>query len=102
MRLLLAASALLTGTVVLPLTASLAKPSTGVAQPTKADTCLAMERASRNSTGGDRAAGQFGKDQREFVALFNDPDGFTPNWPIVGKTYYSYGEWLNDSKLYGC
>lgn len=102
MKTLLAGATVLSGLLLVP-TAAVAGPfGDGMGQPTNANTCLGMERASRNSRDGNRELGQFGQDQREFVALFSRPQGYVPDWPIKGKVYNSYGEWLNDSKMFGC
>lgn len=62
--------------------------------------CMGLERGARNSSGGDREKGAFGPAQSEFVAMFNDADGWTD--PTTGETYYSYGEWLQAWKAANC
>ena len=69
-------------------------PSTGAGQPV--GNCLATERATRNSKGGNREQGLFGAEQAAFTALFEEG-------VIVGdKTYYDYGQWLQDWRLQNC
>jgi hypothetical protein len=70
----------------------------GIGQPAPAGNCLAVERASRNSKGGDRANGVFGAAQESFTAQF--ATGFT--WEVTGVTYYDYGQFLKDWKALYC
>ena len=70
--------------------------SDGAGQPK--GSCLATERATRNSKGGDRDQGGFGPAQNTFTAQFEE--GYV--WPVNGKTYYDYGQWLQDWRLQNC
>ena len=70
--------------------------STGAGQPK--GSCLATERATRNSKGGDRDQGGFGPAQNTFTAQFEE--GYV--WPVNGKTYYDYGQWLKDWRAKYC
>ena len=58
--------------------------NTGAGQPNENANCLATERASRNSNGGDREQGTFGQEQAAYVAFINSP----------ASQYMSYGEFL--------
>ena len=71
-------------------------PSPGAGQPE--GNCLATERATRNSKGGDRDQGGFGPEQNTFTALFEE--GYF--WDVTGKTYYDYGQWLQDWRAQYC
>ncbi len=62
--------------------------------------CMGLERGARNSSGGDREAGEFGQAQSDFVALFSGDDGFTD--PATGETYENYGQFLKAWKEANC
>ena len=93
---LAATAALLT---ISPATAQVVD-SDGAGQPSENASCLATERATRNSKGGDRDQGNFGPAQDAFTALFETDAGFY--WDVTGETYEDYGQFLKDWKAEYC
>ena len=82
-------------TAALTLSASLAIAAPinggGKGQPSENANPLAVERATRNSDGGDREHGGFGQAQSEFVQDINNGEYAAQGWT-------SYGDFLQEWK----